>query len=116
MEFVYNLVVVLHFVGLASLLGGFLVQMSSPTKGINPAMFHGALTQLVTGVILAGILSAGLLEDEVVDHTKIGIKLGVTLAVLVVVLIGRKATTDAKSMWATVGGLTMLNIVIAVFV
>jgi hypothetical protein len=116
MQFLYNLLVVLHFVGLASLLGGFLVQMSSATKGINMSMFHGALTQLVTGLGLAGILSAELLADETVDHTKIGIKLGVTLAVLVVVLIGRKSTTDAKSMWATVGGLTMLNIVIAVFI
>ena len=116
MEFVYNLIVVLHFVGLASLLGGFLVQMSSATKGINPAMFHGALTQLVTGLGLAGILSAGLLADETVDHTKIGIKLGVSLAVLVVVLIGRKSTTDAKSMWAAVGGLTMLNVIVAVFI
>lgn len=116
MEFLYNILVVLHFVGLASLLGGFLVQMSGATKGINMAMFHGALTQLVTGLGLAGILSAGLLEDETVDHTKIGIKLGVALAILVVVLIGRKSTTDAKSMWAAVGGLTLLNVVIAVFI
>jgi ABC-type Fe3+-siderophore transport system permease subunit len=116
MVFIYNVIVVLHFVGLAALLGGFLVQLSSPTKGINKTMVHGALTQLVTGLALAGILSAGLLNDEPVDHTKIGIKLGVTLAVVIVVLIGRKSTTDAKSMWATVGGLTMLNIVVAVFV
>ena len=116
MEFVFNLLVVLHFVGLSSLLGGFLVQMSSTTKGINMAMFHGALTQLVTGLGLAGILSAELLADETVNHTKIGIKLGVSLAVLVVVLIGRKATGDAKSMWAAVGGLTLLNVVIAVFI
>lgn len=116
MEFVFNLLVVLHFVGLSSLLGGFLIQMSSTTKGINMAMFHGALTQLVTGLGLAGILSAELLADETVNHTKIGIKLGVSLAVLVVVLIGRKATGDAKSMWAAVGGLTLLNVVVAVFV
>lgn len=116
MEFVFNLIVVLHFVGLSSLLGGFLIQMSSTTKGINMAMFHGALTQLVTGLGLAGILSAELLADETVNHTKIGIKLGVSLAVLVVVLIGRKATGDAKSMWAAVGGLTLLNVVVAVFI
>lgn len=116
MEFVYNLLVVLHFVGLSSLLGGFLIQMSSANKGINMAMFHGALTQLVTGLGLAGILSAELLADETVNHTKIGIKLGVALAVLVVVLIGRKATGDAKSMWAAVGGLTLLNVVVAVFI
>jgi len=116
MEFIYNVILVLHFVGLSALLGGFLVQMSSPTKGINKSMIHGALTQLVTGLALAGILSAGLLGNDSVDNTKIGIKLGVTLAVVIVVLIGRKSTTDAKSMWATIGGLTMLNIVVAVFI
>lgn len=114
MQFIYNLVVVLHFVGLASLLGGFLIQMSSATKGINAAMLHGVLTQLVSGLVLAGIASAQLVTEDV-DQTKIGIKLGVTFAILIVVLIGRKSTTDAKSMWATVGGLTMLNIVVAVF-
>ena len=116
MDLFYKLLVVLHLIGLSSLLGGFLIQMSSTTKGINMAMFHGALTQLVTGLGLAGILSADLLDGETVNHTKIGIKLGVALAVLVVVLIGRKATGDAKSMWAAVGGLTLLNVVIAVFV
>ena len=116
MDFVFNFLLVLHFVGLSSILGGFLVQMSSPNKGINMAMFHGALTQLVTGLGLAGILSAGLIADKTVDHTKIGIKLGVALAILVVVLIGRKSTTDAKSMWAAVGGLTLLNVLIAVFI
>lgn len=40
----------LHFVGLASLLGGFLTQMSAGTKRIVPAMLHGALTMLLTGL------------------------------------------------------------------
>jgi len=39
MDFVYNLIVVLHFIGLASVVGGFLVQMRSTDKGVNPAMF-----------------------------------------------------------------------------
>ena len=64
MEFLYNLIVVLHFVGLASLLGGFIVQMKSPDKGVNPAMLHGALTQLVTGVVLVGLLESDVLDDE----------------------------------------------------
>ena len=63
------------FIGLASLLGGFIVQMKSPDKGVNPAMLHGALTQLVTGVLLVGIASAGLVPGEEVDHAKIAVKL-----------------------------------------
>lgn len=44
MTFLYNLILVLHFAGLASLLGGVIVQAKSPEKGVNPAMLHGALT------------------------------------------------------------------------
>ena len=40
MIFLYNLILVLHFVGLASLLGGVIVQAKSSDKGVNPAMLH----------------------------------------------------------------------------
>ena len=71
MQLVYNLLVVLHFIGLASLLGGFLVQMSSPTKVVNPAMLHGALTQLVTGLAMVGMAESGLVEDTDINTTKV---------------------------------------------
>ena len=72
MEFLYNLIVVLHFVGLASLLGGFIVQMSSAEKGVNPAMLHGALTQLVTGVLMVGLAESGAVDEDL-DMTKISV-------------------------------------------
>ena len=78
---VYEAIVVLHFLGLASLLGGFLVQMSTKPRGINNAMLHGVLTQLVTG-ILVGIRESKILEDEdPLDKTKIVVKLGIALVV-----------------------------------
>ena len=47
MGFVYDLLLVLHFIGLASLLGGLMVQLSARGgRVVNPAMLHGALTQL----------------------------------------------------------------------
>lgn len=117
MTFVYNLVVVLHFIGLASLLGGFIVQMSSSTKGVNPAMLHGALTQLVTGVILVGLAESGAVDEDL-DMTKIGVKLLVVLIITALVFIGRRAgvsPTRAKRLWVTIGALTLLNVIIAVF-
>ena len=80
MEFIYNLVVILHFIGLASLVGGFIVQMKSADKGVNAAMFHGALTQLVTGFIMVGMVEGGAVDDEL-DMTKISVKLGITIVV-----------------------------------
>ncbi len=52
MEFIYDLVVILHFIGLASVVGVFIVQISSSDNGVNAAMFHGALTELVTCLLL----------------------------------------------------------------
>ena len=114
MEFLYNLIVVLHFVGLASLLGGVIVQMSSAEKGVNPAMLHGALTQLVTGVLLVGLAESGAVDEDL-DMTKISVKLLVVLVITALAFIGRKKPLPQKGLWATIGALTLLNVVIAVF-
>ena len=115
MTFVYNLLVVLHFIGLASLLGGFLVQMRSVEKGVNPAMVHGALTQLVTGLLMVGIVEMGLVEDEPLNMAKIGTKLVVVLIITVLAFVGRKRPLPQTGIWGAIGALTLLNVVLAVF-
>ncbi len=113
MDFIYNLVFILHFIGLASLVGGFIVQMSSPDKGVNAAMFHGALTQLVTGVIMVGMVEGGAVEDEL-NMTKISVKLAIVLVVTVLAFIGRKKTPPQVALWGAIGALSIANIFIAV--
>lgn len=114
MQFVYNLIVVLHFIGLASLLGGFLVQMSSAEKGVNPAMLHGALTQLVTGVLMVGLVESGAV-DEPLNMTKIGIKLIIVLVITALAFVGRRKQPPQVALWGAIGALTLVNVVIAVF-
>ena len=117
MEILFKILVVLHFIGLASLLGGFLVQMSTKPRGINNAMLHGVLTQVVTGIAMVGIVSADLLEDETVDNSKIGVKLLIALFVLGAVLLGRRKPADEQQpYWAAAGALTLVNVIVAVFV
>jgi hypothetical protein len=113
MDFIYNLVVILHFIGLASLVGGFIVQMKSPDKGVNAAMFHGALTQLVTGVIMVGLVESGTVDGEI-DTTKIGVKLAVVLVVTVLAFIGRKKSPPQVAFWGIIGALSIFNIFISV--
>ncbi len=113
MDFIYNLVVILHFIGLASLVGGFIVQMPSPDKGVNAAMFQGALTQLVTGLIMVGMVEGGAVEDEL-NMTKISVKLAVVLVVTVLAFIGRKKTPPQVALWGAIGALSIANIFIAV--
>jgi Na+/proline symporter len=117
-EILFKILVVLHFVGLASLLGGFLVQMRATPRGINPAMLHGVLTQVVTGILMVGIVEAGLLDDEEeINTSKIAVKLLIALFVLGAVLLGRRKPADQQQpYWAVAGGLTLVNVIVAVFV
>lgn len=114
MEFLHSLLVILHFVGLASLLGGVMVQLKAVAKGkgtINAAMMHGALTQLVTGLALVGLAEAG---DGDVNHMKIGIKLAILIVITVLVFVYRKKASVASWVVWLIGALTLANIVIAV--
>lgn len=116
MTFLFNVLLVLHFIGLASLLGGFIVQMKSADKGVNPAMWHGALTQVVTGVLMYGMLEAKVLgDDEPVPSAKFGIKLLIAIVIAVLAFVGRKRTPPQVGLWGAIGGLTLVNILIAVF-
>ena len=114
MEFLRHLLLVLHFVGLASLLGGFMVQVSAATKHVNPAMLHGSLTQLVTGVLLVGV-DEGIGGGTAPNNAKMGVKLAVLLIILVLLFVHRRRDQLAKPIYFTIGGLTLLNIVVAVF-
>lgn len=114
MEFVHHLVLLLHFVGFAALFGGAFVQIKGPKRMVNPAMFHGALTQLVTGLILVGL--AEMNPDVDVNHVKIGIKLAVLIVITVLVLMGRKRDPLPAGWFWSIGGLTLANAAIAVFV
>lgn len=116
MEILRNILVILHFIGLASLLGGFLVQMSAfRTKSavINPAILHGALTQLITGLLLVVLAEMG--EGDV-NHMKVGIKLLIAIVIYVLALISRKKTTVSPAILGSIGLLTIVNIVVAVVV
>jgi predicted membrane protein len=112
--------VVLHLTGMAALLGGFLVQIKAlraKTAEILPAMVHGAWTSLLTGILLVAVhyweLSMG--STEVLDNSKIAIKTVVVLIVLTLVTIHRKKKPVSGGVLGTVGALTFLNVVLAVF-
>lgn len=116
MDILRNILLVLHFVGMASLLGGVIAQIPAIKAGtgtINSAIFHGALTQLVTGVLLVGVIQMADLGD--IDNAKIGAKLAVVIVITVLAFQGRKKAKVANWMLFTVAGLTLLNICIAVF-
>lgn len=115
MDILRIILLILHFVGLAMLFGGFLVQQKAIAGGrgtVLPIMWRGALAQLVTGLLLVATIEMGDLAD--LDNIKIAVKLLVAVVITVLVFVYRKK--DPAPSWAlwAVGGLTFANVVIAV--
>ncbi|MCX5142344.1 MULTISPECIES: hypothetical protein [unclassified Streptomyces] len=113
MRVLIDVFVALHIIGIASLLGGFLTQMKAMGAGTArfvPAMLHGALTMLVTGIALVGLDQA---DDHPVNNVKIGIKLLILVVILGLVYVKRDEEKVDKGLFAAVGGLTIVNIFIA---
>ncbi|ELS55640.1 hypothetical protein J7F01_00575 [Streptomyces sp. ISL-22] len=114
MDVLIHLFVGLHIIGIAALLGGFFTQMKAMGQGTArfvPAMLHGALTMLVTGMILVGLNQA---DDQPVNNIKIGVKLALLIVILGLVYVKRDEETVDKSLFGVVGLLTTANVFIAV--
>lgn len=116
MDLVFNIVLILHFIGLAGIIGGWLATIKAPymAKGI----LHGAILQVVTGILLVGLRE---MEDGFdVNHMKIGIKLLVAIVILVVAVLGVRKEAKAAGTTATLahvaGILGIVNVAIAVLV
>ncbi|GAB2754732.1 hypothetical protein [Nocardioides pakistanensis] len=112
MEILRDVLVFFHFIGLAALFGGLFVQIKADPRVINNAVIHGALTQVVTGLLLVGVLEA---DDAEVNNAKIGVKLAVALVITVLAFANRKKSAIPGGLYFGLMGLTALNIAVAVF-
>lgn len=113
MDFVYKLLVVSHFLGLAALIGGWIATKFGSTV-LSPIVW-GARVQLLTGILIVGV--AEMARDVELNHTKIGVKLLVALVVVAAAEIAaaraRKGTPKPTLVDAA-GGLAVLNVLVAV--
>jgi hypothetical protein len=112
METLRLVLLFVHILGFAALLGGLLVQLGPADKSVNGAMRDGAGTAFLAGLALVGVLEAG---DGDVDHAKIGAKLVVGLVVLVLVMANVRKERIADGLYYAILGLTVLNVALAVF-
>lgn len=111
MDIAHQLLMLLHLIGFASLFGGLLVQARSGAPEVNSAMVHGSWTQLVSGLVLVGLLEMG---SEPVNQIKVGVKLVVTVLIVVLVMANRRFDSIPKGLWAILTVLTLGNATIAV--
>jgi len=75
MELANNILLILHFVGLASLLSGFFYQLKDWGKGmkVNAGILHGAWLQLITGMGMVGLIQA-MHGTEQVNNVIVAVK------------------------------------------
>ena len=114
MHVLFVILLILHFVGIGSLLGGFMTQMKqlkSGTATMNPAMLHGSLTMLVTGVLMVVLALVG---DTDINLIKMVMKVAITLAIFALIIIYRSKDRVPSGIMGLVGALTVANIAIAV--
>lgn len=112
MEFLDHTLVLLHFLGWGSLLGGMVVQLRSPERSVNAAMRDGIGLAFVAGLLLVGVLEA---EDETVDNAKIAVKFGIALVILVLTMANMRKPRIPDGLFFGLLGLTVANMVVAIF-
>jgi ABC-type Mn2+/Zn2+ transport system permease subunit len=107
-----DILVFLHLVGYASLFGGAFVQLRDRVKVVNHAMLDGALVQVVSGLLLVGVIEG---MDDPLNRTKIGVKLAVGLVVALLCWVNRAKERVPSGLFNGIMLLTLLNVGIAVF-
>ncbi|MFC4106730.1 hypothetical protein [Micromonospora zhanjiangensis] len=100
-----------HLVGFALLLGGAITQYLSGRLRINRAMLWGAGIQVVTGLGLA----APLRDGHEPAPAKLATKAIIGVIIFVMVFFSRKRDEVNRGHFLAIVGLTLVNAAVAVF-
>jgi hypothetical protein len=118
MSLIYDILVVLHFIGMAGLVGGLIVGVTEKPLRIKKTALHSGLLVLLAGIFMIIVNSVQHASDssvEMVDHAKVGVKLLVVAVILILGFKNLAKSEVAKKTYMTMLGLSLLNILIAVF-
>jgi hypothetical protein len=110
---IVNIFLVLHFLGIATLLAGFFTSIKDMKTGmkVNAGVFHGTYLMLLTGLVMAGVT-----KPEELNAIVIALKSIVLTVIFFVAYTYRKKELTPKWAVPTIFLLTTFNIVLAVFV
>ena len=113
MSILFSILVFLHIVGAAMIVGYWIATIKTPT--VHPRQRDGAFLQLLTGIAMMGLLP--LMPDARPNYFKLGIKFAIGVAVAVLAVIGsrkvKKGEPVSTGLAHGVGGLALVNIAIA---
>lgn len=117
-----DVLLILHFIGLAAVIGSFLFQVRRKGGFETNWIVIGLVVQLVTGLGLMGLIDAT--TDGGANHAKLGVKLVITLVALVLAFVARARQKRADAGQAkdkaalpffhSAGALAIVDVLIAV--
>lgn len=114
MSLVRDIALILHFIGMATLLGGLLAARGRIAAGA----LHGAWLALLAGLILVGVRYPLNEQDpdrwSAIDNGKISVKLLVLVTILALGYLNRRKTSVSMAVWGAMVALTVTNIAVAV--
>lgn len=112
-EIIISSFLVLHFLGIASLLAGFLTQMREMKTGmkVNAGVLHGAYLMLISGLAMAGLAA----DPAKLNVIVISLKSMFLTAIFFIAYSFRKKEVTPKWVVPVIAGLTILNMILAVF-
>jgi len=115
MELANNILLILHFVGLAALLSGFVYQLKDWGKGmkVNAGILHGAWLQLITGLGMVGLIQA-MHGTEQVNNLVMAVKTVILTVIFFVAYSFNKKEKTPTWVVPAIAGLTTINIALAV--
>lgn len=112
MEALRLILLFVHLVGFALLLGGAVTQFVSGKFRINPAVLWGSIIQLASGIALSAPLRGG--GDDEPNPIKLGVKLLLAVLIFIMVFVPRKREAVNKGHFIGIITLTVVNAAVAV--
>ena len=115
MDILHSILLAAHLIGMAIIVGTFLVQMRKNADFAVVPVFVGAIVQLVSGLALVGLAEA---TDHDLNYAKIATKLIIAVAVFVAALLAFRTNRNGgrvKPFFHAAGGLALINLLVAVF-
>ncbi len=110
MDLLYGILVLLHFISWALVLGMAVAGIRRPE--VPTGLMHSALGALVTGILIVGMRE---MTGEEVNYLKIGIKLVIAAVVAALAVLAEKRAGGSRWLMP-IAGLTAANMAVAVLV
>lgn len=113
MQVLRSIVLYVHLVGFALLLGGAIAQYAGGRLRVNAAMLWGAVIQVLTGVVLA--VPFGLGTRSTFPVPALAVKLVLALAILAMVYFPRRRDAVNRGHFLAIVGLVLVEAGVGVF-